>query len=408
MADIAILGYGTVGSGVFETFNKNSRSIHKKAQQPVRVRKVLDLRVFPGDPVEKVLTHDYADILNNNDIRVVVETMGGTVPAYDYVKKALLRGKSVVTSNKELVAKYGSELLEIAREKNINFLFEASVGGGIPIIRPLNESLTADEIYEITGILNGTSNFILTKMEREGSRFEEALKEAQAGGYAERNPSADVDGYDAARKLAILLCLALGEHVDYEDIYTEGISKITPQDLKTARTYGGVVKLLATAEVTEQGVLAMVAPAIVPDGHPFTTVDGVFNAILVKGNVIDQVMFYGRGAGKFPTASAVVADVVDAVRHLNQNVMQFWSSEKYPVLPIDDLEVAKLIRLNTTDPTSTAEVVEEIFGKVRLIEAEGLAFVSNKEKWKAIDEKIARLTAEKGLVVESAMVIMAE
>lgn len=410
MAGIAILGYGTVGSGVFETLNKNSRSIDKKAQQPVMIKKVFDVRDFPGQSVEKYLTKDIGDILNDNDIRVVIETMGGLEPAYTYVKKALLRGKSVVTSNKELVAEYGAELLEIARENNLNFLFEASVGGGIPIIRPLNHSLTADEIYEITGILNGTTNYILTKMSTEGTSFEEALAQAQANGYAERNPAADVEGHDACRKIAILLSLATGSHVDYTDILTQGITNITTDDFAYAHAYGGTIKLIAHADITERGVFAFVSPVILPYTHPLTMVNDVFNAILVKGNIMDQVMFYGRGAGKYPTASAVVADVVDAVRHLNKNIMQFWSTEKYTVLPINEFSGRKLIRLSYTGQRdSVIELIKNLFGDIVEVDvgiAGETAFVTADEAETDILAKIGRLAQNDAIKIKTVIRVM--
>ena len=257
MIQIAVLGYGTVGSGVVEVINTNHSSINKKAGEEINIKYVLDLRDFPGDPIQEKIVHDFDVILNDPEIKIVVEVMGGVEPAYTFTKKALLAGKSVCTSNKELVARHGAELLEIARERNINYLFEASCGGGIPIIRPLNSSLTADEIDEITGILNGTTNYILTEMAEKGSDFADVLKEAQNLGYAERNPEADVEGYDACRKIAILSSLAFGRQVDYEDIYTEGISKITATDIKYAKAMGQMIKLLAVSRKVDGSFYAM-------------------------------------------------------------------------------------------------------------------------------------------------------
>jgi len=248
MVNVGIIGYGTVGSGVFEVINTNSKSIAIKAGEEIRVKRICDLRDMPGDPAEKLITHDFNDILNDDEISVVVETMGGTKPAYDFVKAAIEAGKSVCTSNKELVAKYGAGLIKLAKEKNVNFLFEASVGGGIPVIRPLNYSLTAEEIIEIQGILNGTTNYILTKMDKEGLDYDTVLKEAQAMGYAERNPSADVDGYDSGRKIAILTSLAYGKQVDFEDIPVEGISKITKEDMEYAKTLDATIKLIGESK----------------------------------------------------------------------------------------------------------------------------------------------------------------
>lgn len=313
MINIAVLGYGTIGSGVVEVLRINGDSIFKRAGDEINVKYVLDLKEFPGDPIMDILVHDADIILDDPEVKIVVEVMGGVEPAYSFVKKALLNGKSVVTSNKELVAKHGAELLDLAKEKNLNFLFEASVGGGIPIIRPLNQSLTADEIVEITGILNGTTNYILSKMSEEDIDFETALKNAQALGYAERDPSADVDGHDACRKIAILSSLAYGMQVDFEDIYTEGISHITDIDIQYAKALKARIKLFASSIRDEdESVYAMVAPVMIRADHPLYSVNDVFNGIYVKGNVIGDVMFYGSGAGKLPTASAVVADVVDA------------------------------------------------------------------------------------------------
>lgn len=342
---VAILGYGTVGSGVFEVMRSNTAGIARRAGEDIEIKYVLDLRDFPGDPVEEVLVHDFAQIVDDPEVGVVVEVMGGVEPAYSFVKEALLKGKSVCTSNKELVAKHGAELLEIAKQKKENFLFEASVGGGIPIIRPLNQSLTADEIREVTGILNGTTNYILTQMRDEGADFKDALADAQAKGYAERNPSADVDGFDAGRKIAILTSLAYGMQVDYEDIYTEGISKITKEDIAYAGAVGANIKLFGTSKAVEGKVYAMVAPRMIGKEHPLYVVDDVFNAVLVRGNFLGDVMFYGKGAGKLPTASAVVSDVVDAVKHQGVNVMTIWNSRKLALADIDTLENCFFVRV---------------------------------------------------------------
>ena len=326
MINIAVLGYGTVGSGVVEVINTNHESINKRAGDEINIKYVLDLRDFPGDPVEKVLVHDYEVIVNDPEVDIVVEVMGGIEPAYTFVKRALQAGKSVSTSNKALVAKHGSELMEIAKEKNINFLFEASCGGGIPIIRALNSSLTADEIDEITGILNGTTNYMLYKMSTENCDFDTVLKEAQAKGYAEADPTADVGGADACRKIAILSSLAYGKFLNYEDIYTEGITKITPADMEYAKELGMTIKLLATSRRIGDSFYAMVAPFLVGQSSPLYSVNDVFNAVFVHGNVLGDAMFYGSGAGKLPTASAVVADVVDEAKHLHRNIMTNWSS----------------------------------------------------------------------------------
>lgn len=371
MINVAVLGYGTVGSGVVEVLTTNKESIAKRAGDEINIKYVLDLREFPGDPVEKVLVHDFDTIINDDEVDIVVEAMGGIEPAYTFAKASLERGKSYCTSNKELVAKHGPELLELAKKKGKNFLFEASVGGGIPIIRPLNQSLTADEIMEITGILNGTTNYILTKMGKEGLAFETVLKEAQDLGYAEKNPAADVEGYDACRKIAILSSLAYGEHVDFEDIYTEGITKITDADFKYASELGLTIKLFGKSKRVDDKFYAMVAPFMIDSNNPLYSVNGVLNGILVKGNVIGDVMFYGAGAGKLPTASAVVADVVDAAKHIKTNIMTLWSSKK---LVLDDIKNSKkkfFVRIEG-DMDSELDQVKKAFGDVKTIKLDEL------------------------------------
>lgn len=364
MIQIAVLGYGTVGSGVVEVINTNHSSINKKAGDDIQIKYVLDLRDFPGDPIQEKIVHDFNIILDDPEIRIVVEVMGGVEPAYTFTKQALLAGKSVCTSNKELVARHGAELMRIARERNINYLFEASCGGGIPIIRPLNSSLTADEIDEITGILNGTTNYILTEMTQKGSEFEEALKDAQDKGYAERNPEADVEGHDACRKIAILSSLAFGRQVDYTDIYTEGISKITATDIKYAKAMGQAIKLLAFSRKVGESFYAMVAPVLLGPSDPLYSVNGVFNAIFVHGNVLGDAMFYGSGAGKLPTASAVVSDVVDEAKHLNRSIMSFWSSHKLELTDISNSQRRFFVRVKG-NVQEELERIEEIFGTVQ-------------------------------------------
>lgn len=392
MINIAVLGYGTVGSGVVEVINTNYDSISKRAGQEINVKYVLDLREFPGDPVQKILVHDYDVILNDPDIKIVVEVLGGINPAYGFVKSALEKGKSVATSNKELVAAHGAELLAIAKENDVNFLFEASVGGGIPIIRPINQSLTADEIIEITGILNGTTNYILTKMSEDGLDFETVLKEAQEKGYAERNPEADVEGYDACRKIAILTSLAYGKQVDFEDIYTEGITKITKTDIAYAKALGTPIKLLGMSRMTNGTVYSMVAPFMIDESHPLVNVNGVFNGIFVSGNVLGDTMFYGRGAGKLPTASAVVADVVDAAKHQGTNIMTIWEPEKITLGSMDDFSCKFFVRVNSA---VTKGEIEKRFGSVSYVEVEGVtgetAFITEKISQKDFEEKIAGL-----------------
>lgn len=362
---IAVLGYGTIGSGVVEVIRTNADSIAGRAGEAVEVKYVLDLRDFPGDPVQDILVHDYSVIAEDDEIGVIVETMGGTKPAYDFVKTALLRGKSVCTSNKELVAAHGAELIQIAKEKQANFFFEASVGGGIPIIRPLNQCITADEIEEINGILNGTTNYILTKMAEDGSDFGDVLKEAQELGYAEKDPTADVEGYDACRKIAILTSLAYGKQVDYEDIYTEGITNITAEDFVYAKKIDCAIKIFGTSKKIGDSVYAMVAPQMVAKDHPLYSVNGVFNGISVTGNMLGDVMFYGAGAGKLPTASAVVSDVVAAVKHQGENVPITWSQKKLPIAPMDELESRFFVRIKQSERDKAAQE----FGDVQMIDA---------------------------------------
>ena len=371
MVNIAVLGYGTVGSGVVEVIKTNGVLINQRVGDEIRIKYVLDLRDFPGDPVQEILVHDFDVILNDPEVRIVVEVMGGVEPAYTFVKKCLLAGKSVATSNKALVAKHAAELLSIAREKNINFLFEASVGGGIPIIRPLNSSMTADSIEEITGILNGTTNYMMTKMFYEGADYDEVLKEAQAKGYAERNPEADVEGYDACRKIAILSSLISGHQVDFEDIYTEGITKITKEDMMYAKAMGMTIKLLASSKRQGDCLSAIVAPYLLKKDHPLYNVNDVFNAIFVHGNVLGDAMFYGSGAGKLPTASAVVADVVDAAKHLHRNIMTIWRSTKLKLVPIADTSKQFFVRIKG-NAEEMKEALENSFGPVEIIRVNGL------------------------------------
>lgn len=395
MAKIAVLGYGTVGSGVVEVINTNNALINNKAGEPVEVKYVLDLRDFPDDPVQKIITHDFNDILNDDEVSVVVEVMGGTSPAYEFVKAALEKGKSVCTSNKALVAKHGSELLSIAAKKNVNFLFEASVGGGIPIIRPLNKSITSDIIEEITGILNGTTNYMLTKMSNEGFEYDDVLKDAQEKGYAERNPAADVEGHDTCRKIAILASIATGKEVNFEEIYTEGITKISKTDIDYVKKMGKSVKLLATAKFDGNDMWARVAPVIIGPEHPLNMVNDVFNGILVKGNMLGDVMFYGKGAGKLPTASAVVSDIVDAIKHKNINLGLVWSEEKQELLDLGKVEVSKFVRISYEVKAKALAAVSELFGNCDIYELETkrgeLGFVTPVLTEADIDKKLEKL-----------------
>ena len=345
MINVSVLGYGTVGSGVFDIIRENNAMIAKRIGDEICTKYVLDLRDFPGDPVEEVLVHDFEVIKNDPEVHVVVETMGGLHPAYEFVKASLEAGKSVCTSNKALVADFGPELIQIAKDHNVSFLFEASVGGGIPIIRPLQSSLNPDEILEISGILNGTTNFILTEMTNKGADFDTVLKEAQQLGYAEADPTADVEGYDACRKIAILSSLMFSKNVDSEKVPTEGITKITAADFEYANATDHTIKLLGRSRAIDDNTAeVMVAPFLLSKEHPLAMVHGVFNAVFVTGNMLGDSMYYGRGAGKLPTASAVVSDVVDCARHQGKVIMCFWDKEEVKLADIGEAERSFFIR----------------------------------------------------------------
>ena len=368
---LAIMGFGTIGSGVAAIVEQNAALIERRIGAPLEVKYVLDLREFPGTSVEHKVVHDIDIIVNDPEIDVVVETMGGVEPACTFVKKALNAGKSVTTSNKVLVEKKGAELLALAEEKGVSFLFEASVGGGIPIIRPLNQCLTGDRITGVTGILNGTTNYMLTKMDREGVTFEAALKEAQQNGFAEADPTADVEGLDASRKIAILSALAYGAQVDYQDVPTEGITKITDTDFRYARALGLSVKLLGSSRCIDGKYYIQVSPVLLPPEHPLAAVNGVFNAILVQGNMVDQLMFYGRGAGSLPTASAVVADVIEELRNPHTTLVKSWDPEKLTLSDIGDLRRRFFLRLSGCKDCRAAEV-EAALGAVSYTVLDGL------------------------------------
>lgn len=386
MVNVAVLGYGTIGSGVVEVLQTNTEVIAQRAGEEIAVKYILDLRDFPGDPNADKIVHDYDIIDKDEDVQVVVECMGGVEPAYTFVKRALLNGRSVATSNKELVAKHGAELIAIAHEKNINFLFEASVGGGIPIIRPLVQCLTADVIEEVSGILNGTTNYMLTRMKEEGISFEEALKEAQEKGYAELHPEADVEGYDACRKIAILSSLAFGQQVDFEDIYTEGITSITTEDIRYATAMNKSIKLLGNSWRVDGKIYAMVCPMLLDNAHPLSGVNDVFNAIFVRGNMVDETMFYGKGAGKLSTASAVAADVVDCVKHTGKNIKILWNPEKLTLSDLGDFERQYFVRMPAD---AEAKAITAAFGAVEMVSVEGInekAFITGVMKESAFNE----------------------
>lgn len=394
MVNAAVLGYGTVGSGVVEVLRTNRDIIRRNVGDEVRVKYVLDLRDFPGDPVEDVLVHDFDVIINDPEVDIVVETMGGLKPAFEFTKKALKAGKSVCTSNKELVAAHGTELLQTAKANQVSYLFEASCGGGIPIIRPLISSLTADEIDGVSGILNGTTNYILTKMDTDGSEFSDALAEAQKNGFAERNPSADIEGGDACRKIAILSSIAYGRHISWDKIYTEGISGISAADFKYAQEIGAKIRLVATSVKKPEGYYAMVAPGMVNESNPLYGVNGVFNAVKVHGNMLGDAMFYGSGAGKLPTASAVAGDVVDEARHLHETITTYWSDEELPLQPVGNMENRFFVRVQGS-ASDRAEEIRKIFGNAETISLPSLpgefAFITDRMKESEFADRSGKL-----------------
>ena len=409
MAKIAVLGHGVVGSGVCEVIHENQESIIRRAGQPIEVKRILDLRDFDGLPYRDKFTKNFDDILNDDEISIVVEVMGGVSPAFEFSVASLKKGKSVVTSNKELVAAKGAQLLKIARENNCNYFFEASVGGGIPIIRPMHMCLAANEIDEIAGILNGTTNFILTKMIKEGTSFDEALKTAQDLGYAERNPAADVEGYDACRKICILASLAFGRHVYPEYVHTEGITKITLEDVAYAESWGGVIRLIGEAKRIPESerIECLVAPAFVNGESQLANIDDVFNGVLVRGNATGDVVFYGKGAGKLPTASAVVADVIHEAKVSGTSTSLTWkdSSENF-VLPYDEVESAFYVRAaGFRDSSFAKERISVLFHGVSFLSRAGqpeseAAFVTESMSGGLLMKKVEALK-EKGAEILS-------
>lgn len=393
MIQVAILGHGVVGSGVAEILLTHKESLQKKVHEEISIKRILDLRDFPGLSYSDKFTKNFEDIVNDDEIKVVAEVMGGVNPAFDFVKRCLEANKSVVTSNKELVAKKGAQLLAIAKEHNVNFLFEASVGGGIPIIRPLNNCLVANDVDEIAGILNGTTNFILTKMITESMSFKDALKLAQELGYAERDPSADVEGHDACRKICILASLAFGKHVYPDNIHTEGITNISLEDVAYANRWGGVIKLIGDVKNTGNGMLDIfVAPMLISEESQLSGIDDVFNGILVRGDATGDVVFYGKGAGKLPTASAVVADIVDCIKHIDARKYLFWSDcDGSNVLPYDESISAMYVRANGSIKTA-----QSVFNKITQLHRENapeneIAFTTGEMKIKDFNEKIKEL-----------------
>ena len=395
MAKIAVLGFGVVGSGTVELFYKNKNKIVEKAGTDLDIKYILDIRDFPGSPFEGKFTKDINVILNDDEVTLVAEVMGGVNPAFDFVKSCLERGKSVVSSNKELVAKKGAELLKTAKEHNCNFLFEASTGGAIPIIRPLHQCLAANDITAVAGILNGTTNFILTKMINENMPFEEALSTAQKLGYAEKDPTADVEGHDACRKICILSSLVFGKHVYPDWVHCEGISSITAEDAKYAESWGGAVKLIGSVKKAADGkILPIVRPAFVCGANQLSSVNDVFNGIMVYGDAIDQVMFYGRGAGKFPTASAIVADLIDAAKMTGTSISQVWEDSKDNSFIADYKE--DVLPFYVRAQGVSKDKAKEVFGEVEFLAGENcpadeIAFITPEIKEKDFDEKLASL-----------------
>ncbi|SEF77948.1 homoserine dehydrogenase [Butyrivibrio sp. Su6] len=399
MAKVAVLGYGTVGSGVVEVLDTNANEVAKSAGEKIELKYILDLRDFPGDKHESQVVHDINTILDDPEVDVICETMGGIEPAFTFEKQALSKGKCVCTSNKELVAAHGPELVELAKKNGVSYLFEASVGGGIPVLRSINDSLKHEKIDSITGILNGTTNYILTKMDKEGVGFATVLKKAQEKGYAERNPEADVEGYDACRKIAILSSLMSGKHVDYEDIYTEGITHISIEDFEYARALNMAIKLLAMCKRNENGFFTIVAPFLIPYEHPLANVNGVFNAINVHGNMLGDVMFYGKGAGKNATASAVVADVIDMVKHKGKHIEVNMNSEKAKLTSKDNAVRRFFVRVSESLKDQAIELFGSDIDVVKRNSISGeFAFVTDLISEKDFEEKLWKLDSVKGYI----------
>ena len=402
MVSVAIMGHGVVGSGVAEILLTHKQKLYASLGEEIYIKKILDLREFPDSPIADRFTKNFEDIINDLEIRVVVEVMGGLNPAYDFVKRCLKAGKSVVTSNKELVAAHGAELLALAKEENVNFMFEASVGGGIPIIRPMNQCLVANNVREVAGILNGTTNFILTKMIEDGMQFEDALKLAQDLGFAERNPAADIEGHDACRKICILASLAYGKHVYPENVHTEGITDITLDDVNLAEAFGYVVKLIGRVKKLESGKIdILTAPMLVPFKSQLSNIDNEFNGIMVRGDCTGDVVFYGKGAGKLPTASAVVADVVDCCKHLKARRFLFWADgDGKKIIDWRDSVSAMFLRVTGADAAAKTEAA---FGEISTVsDGDMLAVITSEIAYRDFEAKRQALESE-GVQVLSAI-----
>ncbi len=400
VSKIAIIGFGVVGSGTVELFYKNKELIEKRSGRKMDIKRICDLREFPGSPFADKFTKNFNDILEDPEISVAAEMIGGKTLAYDYTKKLLSRGVSVVTSNKELVATHGAELIKLAKENKCNYFFEASVGGGIPIIRPLHQCLAANRIERIAGILNGTTNYILTKMIYDQVSFEQALADAQRLGYAERDPSADIDGDDACRKLCILGSLAFGKHIYPEYVHRSGIRNITLDDVEYVANAGYAVKLIGLIDRTDKGLVATVCPRLVSVNNPLSGVNGVYNAIMIRGDSVGDTLFYGRGAGKEATASAVVADIIDAVKHENADIASLtWedSENRDFILPYKSANVRVYVRISARDADSLKSFITTLFGFVDFIprkqrSSSELAFITPEIEEYQIDRKLALLS----------------
>lgn len=388
------MGHGVVGSGVAEILLTHKQKLFAGLGEEIYIKKILDLREFPDSPIADRFTKDFEKIINDREIRVVAEVMGGLRPAYDFVKRCLKAGKSVVTSNKELVAAHGAELLAIAKEENVNFMFEASVGGGIPIIRPMNQCLVANKVGEVAGILNGTTNFILTKMIQDGMTFADALKLAQDLGFAERNPAADIEGHDACRKICILASLAYGRHVYPESVHTEGITAITLEDVNMAEAFGYVIKLIGRVKKLDDGKIDIItAPMLVPFKSQLSNIDNEFNGIMVRGDCTGDVVFYGKGAGKLPTASAVVADIVDCCKHLKARRFLFWADgDGSNIIDWRDSVSAMFVRLTGDDAVAKAE---KVFGEITTVSGGSeLGVLTGEMSYREFESKCQALEAD--------------
>ena len=388
------MGHGVVGSGVAEILLTHKQKLFAGLGEEIYIKKILDLREFPDSPIADRFTKDFEEIINDREIRVVAEVMGGLRPAYDFVKRCLKAGKSVVTSNKELVAAHGAELLAIAKEENVNFMFEASVGGGIPIIRPMNQCLVANKVGEVAGILNGTTNFILTKMIQDGMTFADALKLAQDLGFAERNPAADIEGHDACRKICILASLAYGRHVYPESVHTEGITAITLEDVNMAEAFGYVIKLIGRVKKLDDGKIDIItAPMLVPFKSQLSNIDNEFNGIMVRGDCTGDVVFYGKGAGKLPTASAVVADIVDCCKHLKARRFLFWADgDGSNIIDWRDSVSAMFVRLTGDDAVAKAE---KVFGEITTVSGGSeLGVLTGEMSYREFENKCQALEAD--------------